>query len=248
MHAQVPDIRFCQDGTDHIGQGSDSQLQGGAVFDKGHEYLRHLDLLRRGLRDRRLRKGRMLSLNNIVYVGDMDTLVKPAQNVGQVLIDFQNDDIRLLDDSLGNAGTAGQVKKTVPVHRRHAHHGDIDRQEMPVIGLQIPEDHGDIIAQSPVTQLSFIGRAMPAVVAEMLPLRIRLHCHDRSKAQVSPDLYIIELIPASGQRSIQERGKAYICPVVNPVPALYDPDSFFRCPAFFLIFCIKIHICPDASC
>ena len=68
VHAEVFYIGLCQDRADHVGQGSDAQLKGGAVFDERNQNLRDPDLLGRCLGDRKFGQGRMGSLYHIVYV------------------------------------------------------------------------------------------------------------------------------------------------------------------------------------
>ena len=168
--------------------------------------------------------------------------------MGQVLVDLQDDDVGLLDDALGDAGAAGEVEKAVAVHGRHAQHGDVDRQKMAVVGLQIAEDHGDIAAESAVAELSLVGGAVPAVVAEMLPGRVGLDGHDRPEAEISPDLHIIELVPAPGQGRVQKGRKADIGPVIDPVPALYQLNSLVGGFQFSFIFRVKIHMAVGPPC
>ena len=184
----------------------------------------------------------MLSFHDEIHLGDMNTLVEATQNAGQVFVDFQYDDISLLDDSLCNARPAGQVEKTVPVHGRHTHHGHIYRQEVSVIGLQIPEDHRNVIAEPPVAECSLIGGTVPAVVAEMLPLRVGLDRHDRSEAKIAADLHVKKLIFALRQRRVQKRRKTDICTEIDPVSAFHTLYSLLRSPEFPTIFSIKIHI------
>ena len=242
MHSQVPYIRLSQDRTHHVGQRADSKLQCGAVFNKGHQNIGDRDFLRCGLRYRKLGKRRMLSFHYEIHLGDMNTLVETTQNAGQVFIDFQYDDISLLDDPLCNASAAGQIKKSVPVHGSHAHHGHIYRQEMSVIRLQIPENHRNVIAEPPVAECSLIGGTVPAVVAEMLPLRVGLDRHDRSEAKIAANLHVKKLIFALRQRRVQKRRKTDICTEIDPVPALHKLYGLLRSSEFSFIFRIKIHI------
>ena len=187
----------------------------------------------------------MFSFDDKIHVGNVHALIKSAQYARQVLIDLQNDNIRLLDDSLRDSRAAGQIEETVPVHGGHTHHGDVHCQKMPVIRLQIPENHRNVAAEPPVAELPLIGGAVPAVVAEMLPLRIALDRHDRSEAEIPTDFHIVQFVPAFCQRRVQKRRKADIGPVIDPVSALYSLHGLVRSPEFFIIFSIKIHIFSD---
>ena len=175
----------------------------------------------------------------------MHALIKSAQYARQVLIDLQNDNIRLLDDSLRDARAAGQIEETVSVHGGHTHHGDVHCQKMPVIRLQIPENHRNVAAEPLVAELPLIGGAVPAVVAEMFPHRIALDRHDRSEAEIPADFHIVQFVPAFCQRRVQKRRKADIGPVINPVSALNSLHGLVRSPEFIIIFSIKIHIFSD---
>ena len=113
----------------------------------------------------------MLAFHDVVDLGDMDAFVKAAQDPGQTFIDLYNHHISLLQDTFGNAGGTGQVEIAVAVHGRDRAHGYIDGQEMPVIGDQQVKDHGDVVAQAPVTELALIGAAVPGIIDEMLTSR-----------------------------------------------------------------------------
>ena len=106
----------------------------------------------------------MLALDDIVDLGNMDALIEAAQDPRQSLVDFKDHDVRLLQDALGAAGRAGQIKVPVLVHRCDRAHRDIDRQKVPVVGDKQVEDHGNIIAEPFVAQLSLIGAAMPGII------------------------------------------------------------------------------------
>ena len=122
-----------------------------------YQNIRYGNILRRRLRNGKLRQLRVLSLYDIIDLRNVNALIKSPQDPRQMLIHLQNHDVRLLQDPARDSRPAGQIKKAVPVHRRHTHHRHIDRQEMPVVGHQVPKDHGDIITQSAVRQLPLIG-------------------------------------------------------------------------------------------
>ena len=100
----------------------------------------------------------------------------------------------LLQDGPGDARPNGQVEVSVAVHRSDAGHGDVDRQEMTVIRPQVPEDHGNEVAESPVAELALVVGAVPAVVDKVLPLRIALHCFQPVEYKIASDLHVEKLI------------------------------------------------------
>ena len=240
MHAQVFYICKGQHGADDIGHGADAQLQGGAVMDEGYDVGGDLYILfGRGL-DGEFRKGRMLAFHDVVDLGDMDAFVKAAQDPGQTFIDLYNHHISLLQDTFGNAGGTGQVEIAVAVHGRDRAHGYIDGQEMPVIGDQQVKDHGDVVAQAPVTELALIGAAVPGIIDEMLTLRVTFHCLNRSETEVAPDLDIMQLLLTVGQGPVQQIGKTHVAGIVDPVAAFDDFDRLLRRSVFSGVFFTEI--------
>ena len=169
----------------------------------------------------------MLALDDIIDVGNVDALVKSAQDARQMLVDLQDDDVRPVKYPLGRAGAAGQIEVPVLIHGSHAHHGHVHGEKMPVIGDDIPEDHGNVIAQPAVAELPLVRGTVPAVVHEMLPRGIALHDADGAEAEIAADLDIGQLIAAFGQRRVQKRREANAGGIVDPVAASDDPDGLF---------------------
>ena len=62
----------------------------------------------------------------------------------------------------------------------------------------------------------------------MLPRGITLHGLDRPEDEVSADFYVSELVPALGQRPVEERREAERGAVVHPVAALYHFNRLLR--------------------
>ena len=103
MHAEIFEIRFCQHGADHVGQSSDAQLQRCPIRYIGKDMLCDADMFLFGLGNRKFRQGIMFSFNDAVDIRNMDALIKTAVDLGQMLIDLNNDIFRLVKNSLGNA-------------------------------------------------------------------------------------------------------------------------------------------------
>ncbi len=158
----------------------------------------------------------------------MDKLVEAAQNVGQMLVDLQDDDIRLLKDAPGDACGAGEVEVAVPVHGRDAHHGHVHRQEVTVVGHHVAEDHRDVVAQIPVAEFPLVSGAVPGVVEKVLPAGVALHHLNGTEKQVAPDFHAGQLVPALGQGSVQKGRKADVGGVVHPIPAFHCLDRLVR--------------------
>ena len=182
----------------------------------------------------------MFPLHHIVHIAEVNGFVKATQNTGQMLVDLQNDNVRLLQDAAGDARGTGEIEIPVLIHGRDAHHGHIHREKMPVVGHHIAKNHGNIAAQPSVAELSLIGGTVPGVVGEVLPARVTLHDLNRTKAQIAPYLYIGQLIPAFRQSLVQQCGKAHVGGVIHPVTAFYGLDGLLRGPKLFPVF-IKQH-------
>ena len=242
VHAQVPDVRLRQPGADHVRHSSDTQLERGAVHDVRNDQVGDFDILLRGLCNGKLGERLMGALHHIVHLGNVDALIKSAENTGQVFVDLQDDDIRRFQNAPGNAAGTGEVEVAVFVHGRHAHHGHIDRQKVPVIGRHIAEDHGNIVAQAPVAQLSLIAGAVPAVVDKVFPVRVTFHGPDGTKQQVAPDLDICQFLFPFRQGRIQQGGKAHIGCVVHPIPTFDGLHSLLGRAQLGTVFGHKIHM------
>ena len=147
-----------------------------------------------GLGNRELRQRAVFPFDNEIHFADMDAFAETAVNLRESFVDFKNDDVRLVENSFGHAGGAGKIEIAVLIHRRHAHHGHIDVEEMAVVRHDIAEDHRDVIAQSPVAQLSFIGRNVPGVVEEMFSGRIAFGSSYRAEGKIAADLHIEEFV------------------------------------------------------
>ena len=203
--------------------------------------VRDRDVFRRRRGHRELRQRAVFPLHDAVDLRDVDALVKTPVNIGEILVDLQAHDVRVPEDPLGDACRAREIEITVLVHRRRAHHRDVHGEKVPVVRHDIPEDHRNIAAQSPVRELSLVSGAVPAVVDEVFPKRVALHHFDRAKSQIAADLDVREFIAAGGERLVKQDRKADIGAVVDPVAALNAADGLFRCHQFASVFIEIIH-------
>ena len=183
----------------------------------------------------------MFPFDHIIHLRNVDHFVKSAQHMWKTLVHFQDHDVRLLQDGPGDARSHGQVKISVAVHRSNACHGDVDRQEMAVIGSQVPEDHRNEVAEPPVAELALIVGAVPAVIDKVLPLRIALHCFQPVEYKIASDLHVEKFILTLRQCRLQQDRKDNIGGKVHPVAAFYNFDSFFGCAELPAVFIVIIH-------
>ena len=89
---------------------------------------------------------RVVALHDTVHLTDVDDLVKAAPDPGEIFVDLQDDQLRLVQDALGHPGAHRQIEITVAVHRGDAHHSHVYLQKVPVVGDHIPINHGNIVA------------------------------------------------------------------------------------------------------
>ena len=99
----------------------------------------------------------MGALHDHIHVVDVDALVQAAVDPRQILVDLQDHDIRLIQHRTGGGVGQGEVEVAVLVHGGHAHHGHVDRQEVLIVGPQIPEHHWVEAAHPPVAELALIA-------------------------------------------------------------------------------------------
>jgi hypothetical protein len=118
---------------------------------------------------------------------------------------------------------------------------------VPVVGDKQVEDHGNIIAEPFVAQLSLIGAAMPGIIEEVFTRRIAFYRLDGAKTQITPYFDIVKLVPAGSQRPVQKIREAYIRRIVHPVAALDDADSLLGSSLFAVVLSKEIHVNHIAS-
>ena len=201
VDAQVAQVALGDHLTHGVGQRADTQLEGRAVGHVLHHVFGdlHLRLVGGGRVDAGQRAVR--AFHDHVHVADVDALVQAAVDPGQVLVDLQDDDVRLVQGGAGGGRCAGKVEIAVLVHRGHGHHGHVDGEELAVIPAQVAEHHWVEIAQATVAELALVAGHMPAVVDEVLALRVTLHHLDGLEDQVTADLDLAQLVLALGRGS-----------------------------------------------
>ena len=89
---------------------------------------------------------------------------------------------------------------------------------MPVVFNHISKYHGNEVAQALVAELSLICRAVPAVVYEMLSVRVAFHYLYRSKQQIASYFYVLKLIFSFWQEAASNRAG-------KPLPVVYSTQS-----------------------
>ena len=95
--------------------------------------------------------------------------------------------------------------------------------------------HRDIVTEPAVTELSFVGGAMPGVIDEVLLRRIAFHRLNGADDQVATNFYIRKLVPPRRERPVQQDRHAERTGVVHPVAAFYAGNGLLRCPQLVMI-------------
>ena len=144
----------------------------------------------------------MGALHDHIHVTDVDALVQTAIDPGQVLVDLQDHDIRLVQCGAGGGGGGGEVEVAVLIHGGDAHHGHVHCQELGVVPAQIAEHHGVEVAQPLVTELALVAGHMPAVVDKVLTGRVALYHLNRFKDQITADLHVPQLLLTAGNGGV----------------------------------------------
>ena len=94
MYAEILQVGFRNHGTDRIRHAADAQLQAGAIRDLLHDQLGHRAVnVGRRTAGAQLRDRRVLTLDDHIYLGDVDRFLKAAQAARHVLIDLDDDNV-----------------------------------------------------------------------------------------------------------------------------------------------------------
>ena len=202
MDAQTLQIALGDHLTHGVGQRADTQLERGAVHHVLHHILGDLHLRLGG--GRRLDAGQCAvgTLHDHIHVADVDALVQTAVDPGQVLVDLQDHDIRLIQRGAGGGGGGGEVEVAVLIHGGDAHHGHVHCQELGVVPAQIAEHHGVEVAKPLVAELALVAGHMPAVVDKVLAGGVALHHLNGFKDQITADLHVPQLLLTAGNGGV----------------------------------------------
>ena len=162
----------------------------------------------------------------------------------QVLVDLQDDNLRLVEDALCNAGCAGEVEIPVPIHRRDREHCDVHGEKMLIILRHVAENHRDIVAKPLVGKLSLIGGAMPGMIGKMRLLRVLLHDLERAEEQIAAHFHVLQL-GSLCQSNVEQLRHAQSRPVVHPIAAVDNAHRLFGRAELRTIFRAIIHGSPS---
>ena len=150
VHTEVVQTGAREELAEHGRHTADAELNGRPVADVRQEQVCDRGVLRARRVLGRIEKRCVRTLDDHVHIGNVNDLVKTAAQPRQMLVDLQNNDVRLLKDRAGHAGRRREVEVSVAIHRRDARHGDVHREKLPVIPREVAEDHRREVAQAAV--------------------------------------------------------------------------------------------------
>ena len=236
MDAQIPQVGPGDHLAHGVGQGPDAQLQGGAIHHVLHHVLGDLHLRLAGSGGLDAGQRAVRTLHDHVHIVDVDALIQTAIDPGQILVDLQDHHVGLIQHRPGRGVGHGEVEVSMLVHGSHTGDGHVYREEMVIVGSQIPEHHGIEIAQSPVTELPLVAGHVPAVIDKVLPVGIALHHLNGLLDQITPDLHTPQLVLPLGNGLIHQGRESAAHGNIQPVAALDHPGRLLRGAQLAFIF------------
>ncbi len=170
----------------------------------------------------------------------MNAFIISTMHFWKVFVDLDNDNVCHARDWRRDTRIDGKIEISMLIHRRDTHHHNVYREKKLIVGGIVVKYHRNVIAESPVTQLPFIGRAVPAVVYKMLLALIALSHRNRSGYQIAAYFHIMQHIPALRQCPVQKHRLAKTACIVYPVTAFYYLHCLVRSCQLCLVFHLKI--------
>ena len=242
MHAEVLQVALRDDGAQRVRSAAYAELERRAVYDVRDDVLRYLDIFRRGFFGRDGRHRAVLALYDHGDVGDMDALVVCAVDLGQLVVDLDDDGVSAAYHIKRRSGGEREVEVAVLVHRRGADVSHVDMQKLAVIPREVAKYHGGEVGAAFVDKAAVITGAMPDVVAEVFALRVALNSLNGAVHYLRTDLDVKKLISPLGQRSVAQRGEGGAVAVFHPVAALDELGGILRGAELRFVLAYEVHI------
>ena len=243
MYAQILQIRLSDQRSHSVGHAADTELQAGAVGDLLHDQFRHRLIHFRGSSaSAQFSDGRVISLHDVVHLGDMNALLKSSEAAGHVLVDLHDNLLGAFADChhMGCAGS--EVEISVLIHGRHLHHSHTAGSNIvPIVPGQLRIPDRAVVCASPVYQLALDAAHMPGIPAEVLSRVLPLKDCQGLYQNAAPQLYVRQLIGALCQRLIQRVRCGHAPSEIHPVPRADFPYRLIGGYQFLLVFLRKIH-------
>ena len=189
----------------------------------------------------------MLALDDHGDVGDVYALVVGAVDLGQRVVDLDDDGVRAAYHVERRACGEGEVEVAVLVHRRRADVGDVDVQEFFVVPGEIAEDHGGEVGPALVEQLALVAGAVPGVVAEVLARRVTFHDLNGAVHYLAAELDVEQLVPALGEGLVALDGEGGAVAVFDPVAALDQVCRILRGAKLGSVLACEVHISSSVT-
>ena len=250
MDAQILQITLGDHLADGIGHTADAQLQAGAVRDLFHDQFRDgLVDLRGRCRGRESVDGRIVRLNDHIYLIDVDIGIGAAQTYRHIFIDFYDDLLCFLNGRLRVAGAEAQIKVSESVHGSDLHDRYIQRiLTLPVVAGQLRIFQRAVESEALGDRLTLHAAHMPAVPCHMICRVLNLEDFRNMHKDAAAEIDIFQLGQTLCQFTVYSHTGRSGPAVVYPVSALYDSRRLCRCDQLLLIFLRIIHIFPPYPC
>ena len=125
MTTEVTDIGLCEQASDCIWHGSNTELQRAFISNAVYYRLSNPSILRASRCRLELRELWALSLDDIVYIRYIDVRLISERN-RHLLVNLNDDNLRISDNSEKVSISRSKIKVTIPIHRCNLNAADIE--------------------------------------------------------------------------------------------------------------------------
>ena len=239
VNAEITDIRLGDQRADRIGHTADAELNHGAVDDLVHDVgggppVHFIE--RAGRQFEQLAVG---TLDDVIDIRDMDAFFPAAQRDRQVVVGFDDHDLRGVQNGPGRRIRRRKIEETMLVHRSQLEHGHVDLQPAAVVRRLVAVHHRNIVDEAGFVPFALQPAEMPATERESVPIRVDLDHFAGLHRERSADLHVLQLIFPPGQCGVQQRRLRQRHPIVDPLPGLNDGHCLLRRAQLGLIFALQ---------
>ena len=228
VNREVLKIGLSDHGADGVGHAADTKLQAGTVGDHGNYQICNSGVNSGGCAAAgQLSYGRIVAFNNEVYVLDVDLAAGQTIDPREVLVNFENDDLCLVQHISDVRAGNTEAEVAVLIHRGNLEHSYIYGKAVAVEAGKLGISHGAEEAHALGDDLAVNTGAVPGVPGEVLACVLCLCDLGHPHGNAAADLNIIKLVLASSQSLIQLDGVVDAPAVINPVAGLNNAYSLF---------------------
>ena len=242
MNAEIADIRFGDQRADRVGHAADAELNHGAVDDLVHDVGGGPPVHFIERAGRQFEQFAVAALDDVIDIRDVDAFFPAAQRDRQVVVGFDDHDLRGVQNGPGRRIRQRKIEETMPVHRRQLEHGHVDLQPAAVVRRFVAVHHRNIVDQAGFVPFALQPAEMPATEREGVPIRVDFDHFAGLHREGSADLHILQLIFPPGQRGVQQRRLRQRHPIIDPLPGLNDGYCLLRTAQFGLVLALQTQL------